>query len=180
MTRGFTHTLWIDTWFHTPPIWPTSWFHTHPHIYVLTLLTFKGRTSITTDPLKGVETEPPKARTALRVSSGLRPRHKASPNILFSQRQKTGQPKAKQPYRFATCLRHKHPACAMPLKRMETARQQVFAGWARGVVLGYSQAALRGQKPMDGRNGGARRKKARSGRAWVAGLSRPSLRNVCL
>ena len=88
MTRGFTHTLWIDTWFHTHPIWPTSWFHTHPHIYVLTLLTFKGRTSITTDPLKGVETEPPKTRTALRVSSGLRPRHKASPNSPFSQRQK--------------------------------------------------------------------------------------------
>ena len=139
MTRGFTHTLWIDTWFHTHPIWPTSWFHTHPHIYVLTLLTFKGRTSITTDPLKGVETEPPKTRTALRVSSGLRPRHKASPNILFSQRQKTGQPKAKQPYRFATCLRHN---IRQPANAARTAGNHP-PGHDSGMVYGDGASSLK-------------------------------------
>ncbi len=105
----------------------------------------RGLLWTTTDPLKGVETEPPDRHFVSCLRPGLRPRHKASPNSLFSQKQRS-KTKAKQPYRFATCLRHNIQNSAMRPGRTEPTRQRVFGGWSRGVWLGHEKTPRRAFK----------------------------------
>ena len=123
--RGFTRARFVVS--HAPLIKGLTWYLT----FLTRLLRFA--VGITTAPQRGVE-EPPACASR---HACLRRGAAANTDSETSNNRTSGWTRRRQNsrYRFATCLRHKHPSPRMRQERAETARQGMARGELRGRVL---------------------------------------------
>ena len=132
--RGFTRGL---SWFHTRPF---RGFTRAPNKGVNLVFNFLNtlaslRCGDNNSPPEGGGRTPSmrfaSCLPAARHSSKHRQRNIQRKNSRWTRR----KPNTEQPYRFATCLRHKHPRPRMCQEHAETARQGMARGELRGRVL---------------------------------------------